>query len=301
MGDTVIYTNTSLSCLRRCPRKYDLRYNLGWRPRQDSEALFVGTLWHDVMDMSHPIEDGREKVFEAYSNDQYYSDEIKPHNFMGMLLGYAEVQGFLSPDKREQEFRVPLINPDTGRSARDCMMGGKIDGLIQIDGDWWVVEYKTSSGINVEHIQKLDMDYQIAIYFSQAPALLGESVAGVQYDIVKKCGLKFCGKDNDDLDFYENRVREWYHTNKETAFFRQRIRLRDIQVERQLWMQHKYRLFCASQGTWIKHTENCAGIGQYTCEFYPYCSSGDSEMVLESQYTQDLENLHPELGEKAGE
>ena len=92
----------------------------------------------------------------------------------------------------EAEFRIPLINPRSGRRSRRYDLGGKIDLVIEVlDGPWagfYVVEHKTSTeDISPAslYFQKLRLDDQCTIYIEGARSL-GFPVRGVIYDVIRR-------------------------------------------------------------------------------------------------------------------
>jgi hypothetical protein len=93
----------------------------------------------------------------------------------------------------ELQFEVPIINPDSGRSARIATFAGKIDALIKLpDGRIAVLEHKTTSGdIKPEsaYWKRLRVDTQIARYVI-ASRHLGYQIDTVWYDVIAKPSLR---------------------------------------------------------------------------------------------------------------
>lgn len=317
-----IYTNTGLSTFRRCPKAYKLRFVDGWQPAEKSENLTDGTLWHEIMErlgvQSH------EAILHHIENETMirpqWPQEGRYYKFRAMLQAYLKKHEPINPDQREREFHLPLINPQTGHAATTATMAGKIDGLKFQDGEWWLVEYKTTSRIDIDHITKLDLDYQLHIYKRNAEKLLGFPIAGVIYDIIQKPTIHR-GKAESDADFEERRAKlqaasktgkpsqakqkveeppqafgtrvlDWYELNSETAFYRERFRLKDVDVETELWTLHKMVRFCHYANHFPRFSESCKNFyGE--CDYFPYCANGDNSLILQTSFIQG--ELHPEL------
>lgn len=93
----------------------------------------------------------------------------------------------------EVEFRGPLTNPATGGVSKTWQRGGKIDVLVKVNGDVWVVEHKSSGedfGPGSPYRQRLKLDTQVSGYHVGARLLGHQEVKGVLYDVLGKPGIK---------------------------------------------------------------------------------------------------------------
>jgi hypothetical protein len=72
----------------------------------------------------------------------------------------------------EQAFRVPLVNPATGKATPTFELAGKIDGIVRLeDGRLAVKESKTCSedlGADSDYWRRLRIDHQITLYMLAA-------------------------------------------------------------------------------------------------------------------------------------
>ena len=50
MSDAQLLTHSGMRCFRDCPRKYEMRYEMGLRKESDSLALRFGSGFHAVID-----------------------------------------------------------------------------------------------------------------------------------------------------------------------------------------------------------------------------------------------------------
>lgn len=125
-----LITMSSMKTFRSCPRKYYLRYEMGYRTVATSEALRFGTLFHlgletwwQTVDIDAAIAAMRKGV-AADAYELVRAEEL--------MLGYH----FKWEDEPltvlavEAEFRAPLINPATGAESKTWTLGGKIDAIV---------------------------------------------------------------------------------------------------------------------------------------------------------------------------
>src|SRR5581483_6119863 len=88
----------------------------------------------------------------------------------------------------EEEFRVPIVNPHSGRPYRHFSQAGKFDGRIAQDGDAYLLEHKTCAEditAGGPYWRRLAVDAQISGYLL-ASWLLGRKLRGVLYDVIRK-------------------------------------------------------------------------------------------------------------------
>lgn len=294
-----IYTNTSLRAFRTCPRRYQLSFVEGYKRKEVSQALSDGILWHLVMEKSHTLS-FRELCklinHETMRRTNFPSDERRC-KFIAMTKAYIEIKGIVEVQDVEVEFMCKLNNPQTQRASTIAQVSGKIDGITRQDDGLYLLEHKCLSRIDIEFLRHLDLDHQCLIYKKHAEKLYGEEVKGVIYDVIQKPTIRMCGKDDNDPVRYGNRVIEWYRGNRETAFYREKIQLRELDIETELYTLHKMIRFCHSMNHFPRHSESCNGVyGQ--CEFYNYCV-GDNQLILDLQFNK-VDNVHPELNLQGG-
>lgn len=192
-----LITSSRLKDARACPRLHQIRYELGYRPAEDAEALRFGTLSHNGLQAwwEAPVE-RLDAALSAVRTATYDTDG-EPDMFAlakaeAMLIGYDarwrdEPYEVLAV---EQPFEMELRNPMTGRLSQTWRLAGKIDAIVRDlrDGRVLVVEHKTATGDispGSEYWRRLRMDGQVSVYFEGARSL-GYDVAGCLYDVLGK-------------------------------------------------------------------------------------------------------------------
>lgn len=207
-------------CRRRHKLSSLMTGSLALEPTKRNPAFWLGTGVHKALEARYsPLTKGGAatddvSVFHNYGEaykaansdaiqdwDQKDKDLLESDILLGrsMLALYqkwaTEVDDF-TPLATEQEFSLPLKNPDgsdmwvTGvmpsgvRYRRRVFIDGKMDGVVRDKwGLLWFLEHKTYKSFNV---LKLLNDHQVGIYMWAARRIYGREMAGSIYNILKK-------------------------------------------------------------------------------------------------------------------
>lgn len=180
----------------RCPRKAWYQYWLGRRSIQRNYPMDFGSAYHlyrDTLDRVFLQEDTPEEKWDilheyALTKALEIYDENPPLEHKKAFLTQVRLiesceQGFdvwkdevlsgrVTLLASEQSFN--LVLDDTGYS-----FGGKIDRLIEQNGQFWVQDYKTTSYMGRTYGYKWDPNAQISGYTWGARELSGRRVMGV--------------------------------------------------------------------------------------------------------------------------
>ncbi len=89
----------------------------------------------------------------------------------------------------EEVFQLPIVNPDTGRSSRTFVQGGKFDLKVMFDQKRMMVEHKTCNEEIADpaapYWRRLAIDSQVSMY-ALANWQNGEKLEGTVYDVIRK-------------------------------------------------------------------------------------------------------------------
>lgn len=91
----------------------------------------------------------------------------------------------------ERSFRLALANPETRGQSQTFDFAGKIDVLIEENGQSKIVEHKTASDSvdsDSDYWDRLAMDSQCCAYFVAAYEM-GKNPQSIVYDVIRKPGL----------------------------------------------------------------------------------------------------------------
>lgn len=197
-ADSTFRDNTMLSTYKECPRKFQIRHLLHWRPAGTAAPLVFGSSWHAAMDtvwqhgQAYNQRDLRE--FAALTFKEKWVGEGFPEELdlpdlerLGartpmvaeeMLKEYIEqrwrmIQG-CEIIAVEQPFAVPLPG------IQDVWYVGRLDKVLAYNGQKLIIEHKTTTeykidgGFKTTYIESWDMDSQVKGY---------EFGGGLYYDI----------------------------------------------------------------------------------------------------------------------
>jgi RecB family exonuclease len=197
-----ILTNTQMSAARRCPRQYFYQYRCGLVKMRTAQPLRFGGVFHRGLELLHKgHEDPINEAAKAYDVIPEWADPeawaVERETVRELLAGHfwRYENDTLETLAVEQVFRMPMVNPDTGRSSRTFVLSGKIDRIVRLpDGRVAVLEYKTSGeDISPDSMywRRLRYDGQISLYVLAARAI-GFDVSCVLYDVTRKPEIRPC-------------------------------------------------------------------------------------------------------------
>ncbi|HEX5137382.1 MAG TPA: PD-(D/E)XK nuclease family protein [Planctomycetota bacterium] len=323
-----------LRSFRKCKQREFFEYVEGFRPIDEDENLAFGSLWHAGMDawwgeiayardefaLESALDAIRGKARDAFA--QVRAEEL--------LAGYdarwrEETVRAFDVRSIEVEFRAGLLNPDTLRTSRTWILGGKVDKCIATrDGNVpGIVEHKTSSddvSPGSPYWQKLEMDHQVSNYYVGAETF-GFRPEFCLYDVVLKPGQKPLKatppdkrkykadgtlyanqRENDETpEEYRGRVREAIEAEPERFFVRAEIPRTDAMLKdflADVWDEGLAMRQVHRRGRAPRNPDACHAYG--TCPFWSACSTKTDPAEMPERY-QRLAWPHPELTPDEGE
>lgn len=204
--DLQILTNSRARRFRSCQRRHEIEYDLGFRSAVEGEPVRFGNIWHEGVEtyrgglmLGYAVEEceahARDAVALRTEDDYYLRAAI-----FAVLGGY--VAYWRSDDTVkwmwegvERSFRMPILNPDTGRPSMRFCDGGKIDAIVfgQHDNRRYVVENKTTSADfsdpTEDYWARLEIDSQLSGYVLGSESI-GLPVDSCLYDVVRRPSVR---------------------------------------------------------------------------------------------------------------
>lgn len=172
-----LLTHSRLRLLRTCPWAHYLRFELKLRRKKADAPLRMGSAYHAGIEHWATHRDPAGAISHAcrdYDNRPDWADpadwEVERETVANLLAGRfwrygSDTLQILMP---EVEWRMPLIDPETGWTSDRYMLAGKLDAVGRLDdGRLVVVEYKTAGediNVEAEYWSRLRLDPQISIY-----------------------------------------------------------------------------------------------------------------------------------------
>ena len=316
-----VITYSQVCSFRNCRRLWYLRNVESLVPRRVSAPLHFGGLVHW----------GLEQRFKGVPQEEIYASiqerchaDVERMQVFGRsydLYVIAALEAYHRKWPRstdgwevthvEQEWRAPLVNPDTGRASRKLCLGGKVDLIVQRpNGDHWLVEHKTISNITASQYRqdRLWTNFQGAWYMEHASRALGIEIRGVIFDIIQKSNLRQRKKsrsrkvDETDKEFLARLLVDHARPDR---FERSDITYDDdrtLQMNREVWALRGDMLAAARNGkkAFYQNPDWCFKWNS-ACRYYKICSSKNSQFVIDSDYAKKPSNSELTQGDGNGD
>lgn len=188
-------SHSSISSAKDCWMKYKFRYIDKLAPIIDKPALTLGKAIHTAFDnyYSRFLEDEEEvaveikkwfeKEISETTNLGYIEDlTIAMYTALGMWTFYPyKFRDKYEEMKSEESFNIVVDNKFIFR--------GKVDGLVKMDGNWWIREFKTTGLSENQFETRMKTSTQVTGYI-YAMRKLGYDVKGIIFDFIKKPRLR---------------------------------------------------------------------------------------------------------------
>lgn len=326
MSDVMITTYSMWRLFRDCRRACQLRYLDHLVPLQRSKCLSFGSVIHDCLEKWHlgvSLETVLRHIDAAFPERMSDDDQRKDwHLARAMMTGYAA--RYPEEDFKvlalEKPFQGPIVNPASGAVSRTFTLAGKVDGIVKQDGQFFLLEHKTASGIDGSYLERLWTDFQITLYTWYVEETLRIPVAGIIYNILAKAKLQQ-GKGETEQEFEARRAEllAKSKTGKSSAkrkmpesdedfqarlvekyrdpemFHRELLYLSREQYEplrAELWELTQSFLDARRRGVFYQNTSFCFHYNR-PCPYFPLCASNNNPIVRENFY--ETQDPHEEL------
>lgn len=172
---------SSIKTYKGCRRKYQLKYVEGLEPITKSEALEIGSNYH-------------EKLEELYENG---SIEVSDSKEDAMALAY---QKYIYP-----KLKLKAVEQEAEYAWDDNKLIGRFDGIAE---DGCLVEHKTTGSYNLEEYEyNLQWDEQILAY------MLMSGARKIYYTVCRKPSIRQKMNETDE-EFFE-RMCKWFDDDTE--------------------------------------------------------------------------------------
>jgi len=180
--------NFALTNFQTCPAKYDLRIRQGITTRRRSSALAFGggfheglATWYKTGDLAAALTAIATKWDDTVSADDYRTKEKAVQVMIDYVKHYpAENFKVVGIEDGAPMIEVPFVL-DTGMVTDDgepIEYGGIFDGLVDFNGQLWVLEHKTTSQLGSYYFDQFKPNNQVTGYIWAAEQLSGRKVHG---------------------------------------------------------------------------------------------------------------------------
>lgn len=317
----MIITYSALDKFRNCRRWVYWRYLRELVPIEEPGwSLPFGSLIHSCLEAHYQCQPPQPLIDAAYPDRATNAEQRRQwHLATAMIRGYRARyahDGFCVV-ALEQVFEGPIVNPDTRRRSRGLTLAGRVDGVVQVGKEYFILEHKTASHLDGSYLERLWMDLQISLYAIYIQRTMDIPVAGVIYNVLLKSSLKqtegeteaeyqqryaeACaasksGKSSakrkmpETDDEFQARLTEYHHRpemyHRETLYL-SRDNLRN--TESDLWQMAQEITTCQRTGRWYRNTGYCLQRWG-RCPYYQLCMSDGSPIVANLEYQHEFPN-----------
>lgn len=298
-----IITSSSLSAFRRCPRRYFMNYILRRVPATEPQTIRFGKAMHTALE--HWWSGGIEAAVEALNK---IALDISPEDtarLCALLAHYNPPRERFEVLGVEQPFEIKIQNPAGTKRSRPFYgyrLAGKVDLVLrEVDtGLIYVADHKTTASEILgfgPYWQSLQVDSQMSNYS------LAFNADGFIYDVIKKPGIKLCGKDEKAAEekgitpeeAYEERCEAQIAAEPEAFFqWREFVKLdEDMAAARQdLWDAATLLRQCDKAGRYPRFSDSCTGM-YGSCPYLEVCAGGAD--IGDDRFFRDKTDEHEEL------
>ena len=329
MAARAISTYSMWSLFRNCRKACEWRYLHELVPLERDRNLALGTVIHQSLEAWHStcnLDAALDVIDRAYPNRLAEADQKRDwHLATGMMKGYAARYADEEFDVvvLEKTFEGKIVNPATGASSRSFVLAGKVDGVVRIGDEHYLLEHKTASQLGGDYLERLWTDFQIVLYSRYVEQTLGIRLAGVLYNMLVKARLvQSRGETEAEYEARRAALVAKSKTGKTSAkrrlpesdeafqerlaikyaepemFHRERLYLsrdRFEELQAQLWELSQAFLDARRRGVFYQNTAFCFHYRR-PCAYLPLCRSGGSPNVIENLYQRlpPHEELQPD-------
>lgn len=270
----VLWTNSRLRAYQACPMKEKLRYRDCLAPLGRKEALGIGSAVHKGIELwsAEAAVAEMEATFSfPGSTEEADAQEIQKGTVAAMLGGYFERFEPFEKHEPELEFKIGARYPTKRgmRRSNRVHLAGKIDDIVELDGECWLVEYKTAGQIDKSYFDRLYVDSQITFYM-MAARRLGYAPVGVIYRVLRKPQIR--RRQGETVEAFIERMAQDCKARPEFYYYETRLYRSqdDLEAfERDLWGEITQAEKNASQGRFWRHSHACSNYG--SCAYLPLC------------------------------
>lgn len=332
MSERTVTTYSMWSLFRNCRKACEWRYVHELAPIKRDHNLSFGSLMHECLEQWHrnrdltAVLDHIDKSLPNRLGDD--SQKADWHLATAMMKSYAATYPLEDFDVvfLEKTFEGKIANPVTGASSRSFVLSGKVDGIVCINGKFYLLEHKTASQMDGDYLEKLWTDFQVTLYAHYVEQALGIKIAGIIYNILVKARLQQGkGETESEFEIRRSELIAKSKTGKTTAtrkipesddsfqdrlmakyaepglFHREMLYISRNQFETlqtDLWELTQQFLDCRRRGVFYQNTSYCFFYHR-PCAYFALCRSGGSPNVIENFY--EHKTAHEELREESAE
>ncbi len=317
MSGRMTTTYSMWNLFRNCRKAAHWRYVLELAPLDKDRHLSFGSLIHESLEVWHRSRDlaAALDVIDRTCPNRAQEEEQRRvwHLATAMMRSYASryAKEDFEVVALEKEFEGEIINPETDAASRSFTLAGKVDGIVRVGDEHFLLEHKTAAVIDAGYLERLWTDFQITVYAYYVEQALGIRIAGVLYNVLVKARLQQgIGETEKEFEARRTELIAKSKTRKSTAkrrmpetdnefqarlaakytepgmFHRETLYISRDQfttLRAELWELTQAFLDARRRDVWYQNTSFCFQYGK-PCPYFALCRSGGSPNVLQNFY-----------------
>jgi len=196
MSERRVTTYTMWSFFRNCRKAAQWRYELHLVPIEKDRNLFFGALIHECLEAWHrdrAIAPVLEHIDRSCPNRAQDAEQRRSwHYATAMMKAYAARYATEEFEvlALEKKFEGEIVNPESGAASRSFTLSGRVDGVVRVGAEHFIIEHKTASVLDASYLERLWTDFQITLYAFYVEQALGIRINGVLDNILVKPRLQ---------------------------------------------------------------------------------------------------------------
>jgi hypothetical protein len=212
---------SSINVAKQCWRKYYFKYIEGLEPIDQGPNLKLGVIIHDAL---YNYYSGMAPADVAKFIDNKFEEEshkVEQSDVENIQTLQAIARGMWDAFPKDMlNFQTILPEHPFALDFNGISIEGRLDGIVQKDGKYWVREVKTTSLQQRQFKERMAVSEQADLYY-WAARKLGFPVEGIMYDALHKPMLR--KNQSENAQEFGLRIRFDYKQRPEHYFQREYI------------------------------------------------------------------------------
>lgn len=265
----ISYSMTNVA--KQCWKKYYWKYVECLEPIDQGHALKLGIIVHDAFYGYYMGGDPQtiNKMIEESFEDELSKVEESDKESIHLLKAVAQGMWNCFPKDR-LVFQSILPEHPFSIDFNGMPVEGRLDGLVQKDGLWWVREVKTTSLSQRAFSERMNVSEQALLYI-WAARKMGFPVQGVVYDALHKPLLR--KNQSENAQSFALRIRMDYKQRPEHYFQREFVYKTETDVkhfEEDLASFQRDLIIKREHGGYYRNANSCLGFNS-ECTYKKIC------------------------------
>jgi hypothetical protein len=316
-------TYSMWSLFRNCRKAVEWRYLQQLVPLERDRNLHFGSLIHECLEAWHQRRDLVEvlALIDKLCPNRTQDDNQQRDWHLATAMMKAYAVRYASEEFEvvalEKTFEGPIINPATSAASRTFVLAGKVDGIVRIGNEYFLLENKTAAQIDADYLERLWTDFQITIYAYYVEQTMGIPITGILYNILVKAKLQQSkGESQEEYEVRRAELLAKSKTSKTTAKrklpetdeeFQDRLagkytdpemlhremlylsRDRSNILRSELWELTQAFLDARRRGVFYQNTSFCFNYHR-PCAYFALCRSNGNPNLIENFYQRVAPN-----------